>query len=489
MKSNIKNKKAITAASSSAILGTYEGEALDCKITNNNGLDITDEVIDVVLESDEYKQGIENGWFIGFLGHPEDPNCMDFRNGCIVLKEMWHNSDGKVFARFDLVDTPVGQIVKKFTDAGVKFGISIRGAGDIVGNSVDPETFVFRGFDLVSFPAYPESIPTFTEIAASTNLADRKKYQAVCAAVKCNVSSIDDSNTIDIIQSQFAPQSEEYQLLEDRKQEILYTEDSEPDINQQKIDALTQLYLEAQKQIYDLHKQVNDLKRNEASVISSCRRKIAAMERITCSQLNDTLSELDSVTSELDNVTASNKSLKNKTTILSKTVTELKNENLIYKQKVESGKKELCKKDKVIASLTEVKRENLIYKKEIESSTDELRKKDKVIASLKAELRETVTANSKIEASTSNLGEMNKRLQTEIRACKSALQSYQDAYANMYAGALGVNPGPLSFNASTTVDELQQLVVSATNTANVPSTVTVEPVYISDDEEDDIITM
>ena len=25
-----------------------------------------------------------DGWFIGFLGHPEDPNCMDFRNGCIV---------------------------------------------------------------------------------------------------------------------------------------------------------------------------------------------------------------------------------------------------------------------------------------------------------------------------------------------------------------------------------------------------------------------
>ena len=40
------------------ILGTYEGEALDTQITNKNGLDITREVIEVVLDSDEYREGI-----------------------------------------------------------------------------------------------------------------------------------------------------------------------------------------------------------------------------------------------------------------------------------------------------------------------------------------------------------------------------------------------------------------------------------------------
>ena len=75
MKANVKNAKPINAASSSSpILGTYEGEALDTNITNNNGLDITSEVIEAVLESEDYAVGIENGWFIGFLGHPEDPN-------------------------------------------------------------------------------------------------------------------------------------------------------------------------------------------------------------------------------------------------------------------------------------------------------------------------------------------------------------------------------------------------------------------------------
>ena len=169
------NKTGKGAVNKFSILGTYEGEALDTNITNKNGLDITSEVMQTVFESDDYKQGIQYGWFIGFLGHPEDPNCMDFRNGCIVMTDGYLDDNGKVHAKFNLIDTPVGQIVKKFIDAGVRFGISIRGAGDITGHTVEPDTFVFRGFDLVSFPAYPESIPAFTEISAATDMESRKK--------------------------------------------------------------------------------------------------------------------------------------------------------------------------------------------------------------------------------------------------------------------------------------------------------------------------
>ena len=158
MKSNVKARSAIKASVNSAIIGSYTGEVLDSEITNKNGLDITRDVMEVVFASDDYKEGIENGWFIGFLGHPEDPDCQDFKNGCIVMTEGHIDDDGKCYGTFNLIDTPVGQVVKKFIDAGVKFGISIRGAGDIIGNSVDPETFVFRGFDLVAFPAYPNSM-------------------------------------------------------------------------------------------------------------------------------------------------------------------------------------------------------------------------------------------------------------------------------------------------------------------------------------------
>ena len=118
MRARVKDKPVIDV-SATPILGTYEGEALDTNITNNNGLDITAEVIKQVLASDEYAQGLENGWFIGFLGHPEDPNCMDFKDGCIVLTDMSIDDNGKVYAKFNLIDTPVGRIVKTLQDAGV----------------------------------------------------------------------------------------------------------------------------------------------------------------------------------------------------------------------------------------------------------------------------------------------------------------------------------------------------------------------------------
>ena len=156
---------------SNSIIGTFTGQCADATITNLNGLDITEEVWRTVFDSDEYAKGIENGWYIGYLGHPEgDPGCQDFEHACIVMTEGHIDDDGKVYGSFNLIDTPVGRIVKSFQDAGVTFGISVRGAGDIIDNSVDPDTFVFRGFDLVAFPAYPDAIPEFTPIAASSDV-------------------------------------------------------------------------------------------------------------------------------------------------------------------------------------------------------------------------------------------------------------------------------------------------------------------------------
>ncbi len=448
MKANVKNAKPINAASSSSpILGTYEGEALDTNITNNNGLDITSEVIETVLESEDYAVGIENGWFIGFLGHPEDPNCMDFKDGCIVLTDMELNSDGKVHASFNLLDTPVGRVVKTLQDAGVKFGISIRGAGDIIDQSVDPDTFVFRGYDLVSFPAYPNSIPTFTEIAASTNIETQKKYKAVCAAVRNNLSSITSASAINVIQSQFAPQSEEYAMMNRRKAEIENCQEDNLDISDQKIEAMTQLYLDTLQNVSVLASQLESMKQRNAAITSASRRKISALKRITASQLHDALSGLDSVTASCD---------------------ELKHKNAI-----------LC------AQLADQKEANLIYKQKVENSTNELKKKNRIIASLQSELRETVTASSQIKASASNLGVTNDELQNELRMCKKQLGDFQNAYASMYAAALGVDLAPMSIKASTSVDELQDLVAGATNTINMPSAVTVEPVYIDDEVDDD----
>ncbi|MCM1226420.1 MAG: hypothetical protein NC320_03215 [Clostridium sp.] len=459
-------RKKITASDiqSYNILGTYEGEILDTNITNKNGLDITREVMETVFESEDYKEGIEYGWFIGYLGHPEDPNCMEFERGCIVMTEGYIDDNGKVYGKFNLIDTPVGQIVKKFQDAGVTFGISIRGAGDIINNSVEPDTFVFRGFDLVSFPAYPESIPKFTSIAASANPESRKKYSEVCAAVRTNVGSITSCSTIDVLKSQFAPQSEEYKALENQRKIILSKKTF--NIDSEKVEAMTALYLKASAEAESYAEMNEKLKRDKSAAISVCNRKIAALKRITESQIGD-------ITRSLDSVTASCSSLKRKNRELSDSYDDLYEENEILTDKLNAAQKT-----------------NLIYRQRIEASTDKIRSKESVISGLHKKLRETVTASSEIESGASDLDEENRRLKSDLRACKNALRAYQSAYISVYASALGVDPDFISFSDSTSVSDIQRRIAAASNTANLPSTVTAEPLYIDDEPDDnDIITL
>ena len=435
---NTKVKTAVqSAASDSPILGTYDGECMDSTITNKNGIDITADVIANVLESDDYKQGIKYGWFLGFLGHPEDPNCMDFKESCIVMRDMRLDDNGKVFGKWDLLDTPVGQVVQVLQKAGVTFGISIRGAGDIVGNEVDPDTFIFRGFDLVSFPAFPESIPTFTEIAASTDLEARKKYQTICAAVETRLSSITSSSALDIIKSQFAKQSDTYKKIEARQAELNATEvTATTDFNAEKINAMTNLYLDQLERSKVLATELERTKINAATQTSAMVRKQKALQRITAAQQTDLSNELEATRKQ------------NK--VLATKVTKLNAKYIAACKQVE-----------------DVKSDNLLYKQKVDTATATIKSKDRIIASMQTEQRKTVASESAAARRVSNRDAEIARLKTEITACKQMLADYQQSYASLYAGGLGIDLTNTKISAATSVKELQRLISAATNTANI----------------------
>ena len=444
-----------------SILGTFEGECADANITNLNGLDITVPVWENVFNSDDYAQAIKLGWYIGFLGHPEDPNCMDFEHACIVMTEGHIDADGKVYGKFNLIDTPVGRIVKAFIDAGVTFGISVRGAGDIEDNSVDPDTFVFRGFDLVTFPAYPESIPTFSEIAASTDISKRTKYKSVCAAVNSNLDKITMCETLDIIKSQFAAQSDEYKAVEAREGELSKGEEACEDINLSdvKLDSMTRLYLDEVEANVQLRKANESLKRQLATTQLDCSRKLKSVQRITASQYADMRAEKATIQSQVDSLSRSCQKHINANKRLNSEVTSLKNSNLKSIQK-------------------------------IDASNNEIQTKDSIISRLRSELDETVNAASATESRTSNLDVQNKKLKSKLEAAENLIAEYQDAYANLYANALGVHLKNISVTASTSVSEMQKL-IGGTSTSNM-STVFVEPMPIDiaeDISEDEIVTI
>ena len=442
-----------------SVIGVFEGECADSNITNENGLDITRPVWENIFSSESYQQAIELGWYIGFLGHPDDPGCMDFRNACIVMTEGHIDDNGKVYGKFNLIDTPVGRTVKTFIDAGVTFGISVRGAGDIVNNSVDPDTFVFRGFDLVSFPAFPESIPTFTAIAASSDVESQKKYKAICAAVKENLPNIDSCEAIDILQCQFAEQSDEYKALEDRKKEIKgcnltdddVSECDDVDITKDKVESMTKLYLEQVEANNHLKKENEILSSKLASNEIESRRKISSISRITADQIRSATDAKDAAEKRCKQLVAASIRMK-------ETISQERSNNLKYLQKISESK-------------------NIVDSK------------DSLISSLKTRLNETVTASANVERRTSNLDEQLKRSKAEIIACKKMLKDYQDAYAELYSQAIGADLQKVKVTASTSVSSLRSAITSSIS--RKPSSIK-EPEEIDVDDcyfDDDIVTI
>lgn len=481
----------------STVIGVFEGMCADADITNENGLDITREVWETVFASDIYKKSIELGHYIGFLGHPEDPGCQDFQNACIIMKEGHIDDDGKVYGKFDLVDTPVGRVVKSFIDAGVTFGISVRGAGDIIDNSVDPETFVFRGFDLVTFPAYKEAIPTFTEIAASSDVDKQRKYKAVCAAVKKNLKDISSAEAVEFIQEQFAPQSEEYALLEERKNELVpeSTLDEELDITSEQLEGVMQLYLEEKQKNDTLEDEIFTASTKLRKVKASYERKLKSIERITAAQNRDFEDELFRSVSKYNAVKAASSKLKQENIRLQRveaSVHELRSDVARLTRRndsLQSKNAELIQANSRLKSDNAIlSKDNLKYKQKIEATANAANDKDAIISDLRTELNETVNATTDMKNKTSNLDATVRNLRQDLDTATKLVEEYQNAYATLYASAIGVRPESVKVTSTTSVKELQSAIGSSTLNSQSSD---ITPTYsdILSEDEDGLVTI
>ena len=440
----------------SSIIGTFKGKCGD-SIENNNYMLLDKDLWRNLINSDDYKSYKEKGMYIGFLGHPKDPGCQDFKDACIILRDIELDEDtGEVFGTFDLIDTPVGRIVKAFIDAGVQFGISVRGAGDVAADGyVDPDTFVFRGFDLVSFPAYDDAVPKFTALAASTDPKNVKKCNAVVTSLNDNLSKVTSSTALDVVKSQLNPKSVQYKNIEARQIELSGTSVNASKVLNQKLEAMTQLYLEALSANRELRSQNRVL----ASKIATADKVNLRLRRINSSTQRIMSEQLTRVQASQQAVVAKNRQIIHANTQL---------------------------KDNLESSNTQ----NLNYVQKVEARDDRIRKKDDVIASLRSDLRKTVAENKQLKSKPSNFDEKMKSLEQRIEASEKVIAEYQDAYAYLYATAIGAPLDNISVTASTSVDELKSIISGGTSTANIPARPDVTPVTIMDaDSDDDIVAL
>lgn len=456
-------------SSKNNVLGTFTGKCCDYSEVNNNGMFLSQELFESLMQSEDYKTAIKNGYYIGFLGHPEDPNDMNFKNACVVMRDMNIEDNGDVTGTFDLIDTPVGRIVKAFTDAGVKFGISIRGAGDVaVDGTVDPDTFVFRGFDLVTFPAYNDCVPEFQAIAASTDADKQSKYKQVCAAVKTNLQDVTSCEAIEVMQDQFNAHSDEYSMLADRATELqqesdIVEDDSDTEIDcfdvfvlKQKVKSLTQLYAEKVQRCADLMKQIQRLEDRNQSVLCSQQVKNSRMKSIVDSQNAAAKSRISELERENKQLKARSVQASAKLKEAQDTISHLRAEGtklvLASNRLKQQSKTDAENAQKAITSA------NLVSNRKIEANQKLLADKEESIRALQDRVSKTVAANTNLKKRVSNLEAEIDELSSKVSASESIIFDYQKAYADYCAYAAGVAVPDIPVTASTTVDELRSFI-------------------------------
>ena len=122
-------------------------------------------------EVENYQKAISDRRALGELDHPDD-SVVNLKNCSHLATKMWWEGEN-VMAKFEVLNTPAGQILKELVKSGCQLGISSRGLGSIKeekGITMVEDDFQLICFDMVSEPSTPGAYLTPTVGHTAVNM-------------------------------------------------------------------------------------------------------------------------------------------------------------------------------------------------------------------------------------------------------------------------------------------------------------------------------
>lgn len=175
-------------------LGKLAGVGADFLHPTRNGRRYPYELWINVENSDDFKEGMATLTIFGEADHPETRVDTSIKEIAIVLTKFEiRKNEGIVYVEFDILDTPNGRILKELLDYGSQIGVSSRGIGDEVVKDgetiIDPDTYIFYGFDAVVMPAVAKARPAVIE-SANRSLIESFSREIENASCEAELQSI-----------------------------------------------------------------------------------------------------------------------------------------------------------------------------------------------------------------------------------------------------------------------------------------------------------
>ena len=182
-------------------IGRLEGVCADFKNPTRNERLYGLKLWENVFSNELFQEAIRTKTAFGELDHPEDRFEVLSELACVVMTD--YNIDkenGVVTGGFDVLNTPQGRILKSLLDYGCQMGVSSRGTGDIIetenGEEVDPETYEFSCFDVVSTPAVMKARQTYTE-----SIKQKNKRNTLTESIKSEITNCNSEMELNAIKN------------------------------------------------------------------------------------------------------------------------------------------------------------------------------------------------------------------------------------------------------------------------------------------------
>ena len=134
-----------------------EGVFAQAEKQNRNGRVYPRAVLETATDKYNNEQ-VATGRAVGELGHPDSPTINLDRVSHRITELRWDGNN--VIGRAQILETPMGQIVKGLMDGEVRLGVSTRGMGSIKnsgGKTVVSDDFMLSTVDVVQDPSAPDA--------------------------------------------------------------------------------------------------------------------------------------------------------------------------------------------------------------------------------------------------------------------------------------------------------------------------------------------
>lgn len=134
-----------------------EGIFAQAEMANRNGRVYPRDVLENAVTKYNKNQ-VAKGRAVGELGHPDSPTVNLDRVSHRITELRWDGDN--VIGRAQVLDTPMGQIVKGLMEGEVQLGVSTRGMGSLQergGKTYVKDDFMLATVDVVQDPSAPEA--------------------------------------------------------------------------------------------------------------------------------------------------------------------------------------------------------------------------------------------------------------------------------------------------------------------------------------------